>query len=378
MRMAQSEMPKKSIKNSGQAAAIGSWTRQPAANDLGCQGALPVRCQAGSRFRTISGMCNNLEHPLWGSASSKQARFLPPSYADGKSEPRGSLYHSYPASAHPIDMCPRCFTDPRAPLPNPRLVSLNFHRQEFKDDSRRHQLTNMFVHFGQFLDHDFVLSPQTRINGSCCDEANFDNKNCFPMSVPRDDPIFNRTCMDFPRTVRFCNDSHVVAEQVNANTAFIDASMVYGSSPDPSLRLRELRGGRLKSFIDDDGKELLPFSDATNSSDAAGDVRVLENPALTGLHVIFLREHNRMAEEISKLRPKWSDEEVYQFARLVIGAQLQNVAFGQFLPILLGHSTCKDFKLLPDHINDKYDPEMDPSVRNSFSTAALGSAIRWC
>lgn len=43
----------------------------------------PVKCEV-SRYRTLTGMCNNLEYPSWGSARSAIVRFLPPAYADGK------------------------------------------------------------------------------------------------------------------------------------------------------------------------------------------------------------------------------------------------------------------------------------------------------
>lgn len=44
----------------------------------------PVKCEV-SRYRTLSGMCNNLDNPSWGSARSAMIRFIPPSYGDGES-----------------------------------------------------------------------------------------------------------------------------------------------------------------------------------------------------------------------------------------------------------------------------------------------------
>lgn len=43
----------------------------------------PVKCEV-SKYRTLSGMCNNLEYPSWGSSRSAMLRFLPPDYSDGK------------------------------------------------------------------------------------------------------------------------------------------------------------------------------------------------------------------------------------------------------------------------------------------------------
>ncbi|UYV75021.1 hypothetical protein LAZ67_12002125 [Cordylochernes scorpioides] len=42
----------------------------------------PVKCEI-SRYRTLSGMCNNLDNPSWGSARSAMIRFVPPEYGDG-------------------------------------------------------------------------------------------------------------------------------------------------------------------------------------------------------------------------------------------------------------------------------------------------------
>ncbi len=42
----------------------------------------PVKCEL-SKYRTLTGMCNNLDYPSWGSARSAMIRFLPPDYGDG-------------------------------------------------------------------------------------------------------------------------------------------------------------------------------------------------------------------------------------------------------------------------------------------------------
>ena len=37
-------------------------------------------CDKDERYRTISGVCNNLRHPEWGSVSQELNRILPPAY----------------------------------------------------------------------------------------------------------------------------------------------------------------------------------------------------------------------------------------------------------------------------------------------------------
>lgn len=64
---------------------------------------LPPRCPAtclASKYRLISGACNNRDHPRWGASNTALARWLPPAYEDGISEPRGwnphFLYKGFP------------------------------------------------------------------------------------------------------------------------------------------------------------------------------------------------------------------------------------------------------------------------------------------
>jgi hypothetical protein len=46
---------------------------------------------AGSPFRSLSGQCNNVRHPLFGSAGEPMGRLAPPAYADGLSQPRRNI-----------------------------------------------------------------------------------------------------------------------------------------------------------------------------------------------------------------------------------------------------------------------------------------------
>ena len=59
----------------------------------------------------------------------------------------------------------------------------------------------------------------------------------------------------------------------------------------------------------------------------AGDRRATENPGLASLHTIFVREHNRVAAEIRREERSWGDEKVFQEARRLVVAELQNIIY---------------------------------------------------
>ena len=63
--------------------------------------------------------------------------------------------------------------------------------------------------------------------------------------------------------------------------------------------------------------QLLPKLEGENGKIEfmAGDARARENPGLSSLHTIFVREHNRIATFIAANVPQWSDEDVFQFTR---------------------------------------------------------------
>jgi hypothetical protein len=63
----------------------------------------------------------------------------------------------------------------------------------------------------------------------------------------------------------------------------------------------------------------------------AGDVRANENLALLATHTLFAREHNRI---VASLPDSLTEEERFQIARRVVGAEQQFITYTEFLPAL--------------------------------------------
>ena len=109
---------------------------------------------------------------------------------------------------------------------------------------------------------------------------------------------------------------------MNALTAYIDGSNVYGSDDARAEFLRTGSAGQLKTTTGNNGETLLPFNRAVDPFPnanppvtpgstpppaeelfLAGDVRANEQVGLTSVHTLFVREHNRLASEVAL----WSD-----------------------------------------------------------------------
>jgi len=94
---------------------------------------------------------------------------------------------------------------------------------------------------------------------------------------------------------------------------------------------------------------------------------------LASLHTVFMREHNRVAAALAAMHPEYSDDAVYQEARRVVVAQLQHVAYNEFLPVVLGRRFMEAYGLLPlaANFSSDYNFNYDASITNEFAAAAF-------
>lgn len=340
--------------------------------------AMPPPC-VKSRYRTLDGTCNNLQQPLWGSANNRYGRLLTPRYGDGISSPTTSISGQ--------------------DLPNSRLVSLIVFGENDVPDP---QFTLANMQWGQIMTHDMSMQAggtQSRRHGTrCCTDAgklisNGAHATCYPILVPKNDPAHSQTqveCMNFVRTLtdrdNNCKGASQTrpAEQLTTVTAFMDLSLVYGNSEQQNRPIRAFTGGRM--LVENRGGHEWPPQDpnATASCDVqtpqetcylGGDARINQNPQLTVLQIVLLREHNRIADNLQGINPQWDDEMVFQESRRINIAQYQHISYYEWLPIFLGRENMLKNRLIYQttqgaFVND-YNPNIDPSVLNSHATAAF-------
>lgn len=292
---------------------------------------------ADFEFRTIDGTDN---HPMdLGSAETVLLRVAPADYpGDGS----GTTIIEAPDR------------------PNPREISNTVLDQQGVSILNNRRLSDFVWQWGQFLDHDIDLTPTSAANGTA------------DISIPAFDPFFDpmgtgTVVLPFARS-DFDPSTGTAGnprQQINAITAFIDASNVYGSDPATASALRTFVDGKLATSA---GGQLLPV---VAGQFVGGDVRVNEQVGLTAMHTLFMREHNRLAELLAAepdIDAKAADaglsrdEFIYQVARKIVGAEMQIITYNEFLPALLGDAA-------PAASGYSYSASVNPSIATEFSTA---------
>lgn len=340
-------------------------------------------CTDRSRYRTITGICNNLEHPYQGSAQTAFGRMLDAVYQDHLSEPRRKSRRG-------------------GKLPGCREISLALGSRPLFD--RRYN--NFFVIFGQMIAHDVALSipvsdTYSRPISSCSCNDKYDWDKCTVIDIEPNDPYLRgQKCMAFPATAQaFKNQvcSLGVKEQMNGNTHSPDLSTLYGSSTRTAQAVRS-ENGRLKSTRPQWSRYELPPGQREGKSCidetykrkclTGGDSRVMINLLFTGIQSIFLRLHNQLADDLyqrfgqkrnndrSEEFDIWDSDKIYEEARRYTIALYQRMIYELWLPILLGEEKCRHE--FGQKSQTKYDPDVPLIVTNEFATAAfrLHSLVR--
>jgi hypothetical protein len=271
-------------------------------------------------YRSFDGSNNNRADSELNAAGTEFGRIGPAHFTDGISAPVGGN--------------------------NPRTISNLVVGAGDPDVPNPEGLSAFMYAWGQFIDHDLTL---TRTDGV----------NSISVVVPAGDPVFaagsiipiTRAVID-PTTGPGTSNP---ATPLNTPTAWLDASMVYGTSAAVAEGLR-LPDGHMKTSTGGN----LPVVDGMF---AAGDPRAAENPALTALHTLFVREHNYQVDRLHREHPNWSGDKLYQHARAIVTAEIANITYSEFLANLLGPGAIAPYA--------GYHRNVDPHITLEFSVAAF-------
>ncbi|EGW04907.1 Thyroid peroxidase [Cricetulus griseus] len=201
------------------------------------------------------------------------------------------------------------------------------------------QYSDFLTVWGQYIDHDIALTPQSTSTtafweGVDC-QLTCENQNpCFPIQLPSNSSG-TTACLPFYRSSAACGtgDQGVLfgnlsaanpRQQMNGLTSFLDASTVYGSSPGIEKQLR-------------------------NWSSPAGLLRV-NCPS----HLLPVLQ--TLAPHVPPARlASW----------LAMAAQI--ITMRDYIPKILGPDAFRQY-VGP---YEGYDPNVNPTVSNIFSTAAF-------
>uniref|UniRef100_A0A915DHV2 peroxidase n=1 Tax=Ditylenchus dipsaci TaxID=166011 RepID=A0A915DHV2_9BILA len=247
-------------------------------------------------YRSFDGVCNNLKRPLVGAAFRTYIRLLPPEYDNGFSEPASSLKNTRPSVREAS----------RVLLSSSQVVT---------HDS----FNSLLMQFGQFMSHDMAKTTlQPTANCASCDPV---PSKCVPVHISEKDTnaaFKQKKCLKI--------------------SPFVDGSQIYGSSSKDLHKFREGRTGMLK-MSRFNSQMVLPFDQSKCSGESqctasfvAGDIRANLFLGLSSMHILFAREHNRLAAELQRLNAAWSGDRVFQEARKIVGAEIQSILYKEFLP----------------------------------------------
>lgn len=272
------------------------------------------------QFRPIGGSGNNLQHRQFNAvAGAPQLAIAPLNFAPG-------THNGLIAG------------------PNPRTIStkisggtgLNGVNADAEDET----VSAWLYVFGQFLDHDIDL------------ESTPTSTAAINILIPPGDPVFKAgTSIAMTRAERSTSTNTIL----NTNAGYLDLSQLYGSTAQVAASLRN-SDGTLKTSGQG---QYLPV---VNGAFVTGDPRVMENPELSAVTILFMREHNYWARRLKSLNPSWSGDQVYGMAKAITTAEYQNIVYKEFLPVVVGSRV---------GAYQGYNPNVSAQVTQEFSTAAF-------
>jgi hypothetical protein len=243
-----------------------------------------VDCTGAETHRTVDGTCNDLSRPYAGATLARFGRNTDPAKSVADADESEIL------------------------SPNPREISKVFLTRptnggapQVKEVSFLNLTAASWI---QFQTHDWFAHPQQATQ------------------------VYK---VEYDGTTLFIPKSKTVGKGLHENdvTHWWDGSQIYGSNAGTVQRLRA-PGGMMKL----EGN-LLPIVSGKEDSGFTNNWWV----GMSMLHTLFAREHNAIAQEIKKAHPDFSDEKVYDVARLVNAAVMAKIHTVEWTPAILDNPT---------------------------------------
>jgi hypothetical protein len=241
--------------------------------------------------RTVDGSYNDLSSPSMGMANSRFGRNVPPD--DGRPE-----------------------APPRLLDPNPRTVSTELLlRREFVPATTLNVVAAAWIQFQtrDWFSHGTDTSRPLLVPRPAGDDWHED-----PMRVPATpaDPT--------------APDGRPAATFLNTETHWWDASQLYGSTRELQEAFRTGAGGKVR--IGDDG--LIDVDPSLVGRSGGQDGWWL---GLELMHTLFMREHNAICDRLQAAYRGWTDDQLFDKARLVNAALIAKIHTVEWTPAILGH-----------------------------------------
>ncbi|MCP9484555.1 MAG: hypothetical protein MSC30_01725 [Gaiellaceae bacterium MAG52_C11] len=249
------------------------------------------------RTRTLDGSNNDLGAPTMGMIGARFGRNVPV------------------ARTHPEPL-------PDLLEPNPRLVSRELlTRTEFQPATIVNVLAGAWL---QFEVHDwFSHGKNVEEEPFELDLAEDDDWPERPMRIQRTRPDASHPGDDSPPTY------------VTADSHWWDGSQIYGSDAAFATALRAKEGGKLR--LDPDGQLPRDLESLVDLTGVAGNFWL----GLALLHTLFTREHNAICERLAQEYPAWSDDALYDRARLINAALMAKIHTVEWTPAIIAHPTTR-------------------------------------
>ena len=268
------------------------------------------------QYRTLTGICNDLDIPTMGSVDTRFNRAVPVDWAD-------------------IETVNDTLLEP-----NPRDVARDLLHEDETDNPRVEATSlNLFVvAWIQFMIHDWVDHGENR----------YLTDNPIKVPLSSDDPWYDAGNGDYylniARTRRDDTygskpgDENNPTSFLNGVTAWWDASMLYGIDQETNMDVRDPNDTsklRLGSSIIDNEKSIHLAFDRDNNNEITGFNRNWWL-GLSMMHTLFSLEHNAIVDGLYQTYGDlYTSDERYNIARLVVSALIAKIHTIEWTPAIL-------------------------------------------